>query len=182
MTLIIVAILLLGYLLIATAQITNVNKSAVAMFVCALGWVIYICYGSDFVMSQHSPEYREYLMAMGHQASSVKYFICETVFLKYVGKAAAIVLFLLATMTIVEILNTNGCFDFFSEWIRTRNSKRLLWTITLATFVVSANLDNLTTTTMMLVVMHNIVQNCSCSQCRRLLHCHRRSSWCLSVG
>ena len=159
MTLIIVAILLLGYLLIATAQITNVNKSAVAMFVCALGWVIYICYGSDFVMSQHSPEYREYLMAMGHQASSVKYFICETVFLKYVGKAAAIVLFLLATMTIVEILNTNGCFDFFSEWIRTRNSKRLLWTITLATFVVSANLDNLTTTTMMLVVMHNIVQN-----------------------
>jgi Na+/H+ antiporter NhaD/arsenite permease-like protein len=81
------------------------------------------------------------------------------VFLNYVGKAAAIVMFLLATMSIVEILNNNGCFDFITEWIRTRNSKRLLWTITLATFILSANLDNLTTATMMLVIMHNILQN-----------------------
>jgi Na+/H+ antiporter NhaD/arsenite permease-like protein len=62
-------------------------------------------------------------------------------------------------MTIVEILNTNGCFDFVHEWIRTRNPKRLLWTITIATFILSANLDNLTTATMMLVLMHGIVKN-----------------------
>ena len=92
-------------------------------------------------------------------SESVKYFIEDHVFLKYVGEAAAIVLFLLATMSIVELLNNNGCFDFITEWIRTRNSKRLLWTITLATFILSANLDNLTTTTMMLVIMHNILQN-----------------------
>ena len=42
---------------------------------------------------------------------------------------------------------------------KTRNPKRLLWTITLATFILSANLDNLTTATMMLVIMHSIVQN-----------------------
>ena len=68
-------------------------------------------------------------------------------------------MFLLATMSIIEILNNNGCFDFVTTWIRTRNSKRLLWTITLATFIISANLDNLTTATMMLVIMHNIVQS-----------------------
>ena len=79
--------------------------------------------------------------------------------MKYVGKAAAIVMFLLATMSIIELLNNNGCFDFISEWIRTRNSKRLLWTITLATFIISANLDNLTTTTMMLVIMNNVLQS-----------------------
>ena len=62
-------------------------------------------------------------------------------------------------MSIVELLSNNGCFDFIIEWIRTRNSKRLLWTITFATFVLSANLDNLTTTTMMLLIMHNILQN-----------------------
>ena len=75
------------------------------------------------------------------------------------GRAASIVMFLLATMSIVEILHNNGCFDFVTKWIRTRNSKRLLWTITLATFILSANLDNLTTATMMLVIMHSIVQN-----------------------
>ena len=92
-------------------------------------------------------------------SETVKLFIYDNVFLKYVGKAAAIVMFLLATMSIVELLNNNGCFDFITEWIRTRNSKRLLWTITLATFVLSANLDNLTTATMMLVIMRNILQN-----------------------
>ena len=75
------------------------------------------------------------------------------------GKAAAIVMYLLATMSIIEILNTNGCFDFISEWIRTRNPNRMLWTITLATFILSANLDNLTTTILMLVTMHTIVKN-----------------------
>jgi Na+/H+ antiporter NhaD/arsenite permease-like protein len=68
-------------------------------------------------------------------------------------------MFLLATMSIIEILNNNGCFDFIQKWIKTRNPKRLLWTITFATFIISANLDNLTTATMMLVIMHSIVQN-----------------------
>ena len=89
----------------------------------------------------------------------VKYFIYEKVFLQYVGQAAAIVLFLLATMTITEILNNNGCFDFIASWIRTRNPNRLLWSITVATFILSANLDTLTTSVVMLVLMHNIVKN-----------------------
>ena len=62
-------------------------------------------------------------------------------------------------MTIVEVLNNNGCFDFFKEMFKTRKSKRLLWVMTLITFFVSANLDNLTVTTMMLVMMHEIVPN-----------------------
>ena len=129
------------------------------MFLGTAGWVVYVCYGTDFVMQQHPADYLEYLSGRTPNSETVKYFICENVFLKYVGKAAAIVMFLLATMSIIELLNNNGCFDFISEWIRTRNSKRLLWTITLATFIISANLDNLTTTTMMLVIMNNVLQS-----------------------
>ena len=140
MTLIIVILLLLGYVVIATGHTTGVNKAAIAVFIGTVGWVVYICYGTD-------------------SSEAVKYYIYNNVFLYYVGRAASIVMFLLATMGIVEILYNNGCFDFVTRWIRTRNSKRLLWTITLATFVLSANLDNLTTATMMLVVMHSIVQN-----------------------
>lgn len=159
MTLVIIAISLLGYLLIATSHLTNVNKAAVAMFMGTVGWVLYICYGTDFVMSQHPQEYSLYLGTITDTNDSVKYFIYDNIFLKYVGKAAGVVMFLLATMTIVEILNNNGCFDFISQWIRSRDSKRLLWTITCATFFISANLDNLTTTTMMLVIMRNIVKS-----------------------
>ena len=159
MTLIIVILLLLGYLVIATGHLTGVNKAAIAVFIGTVGWVVYICYGTDYVMAHHAVEYMAFLGDESPTSDTVKHFIYNNVFLYYVGRAASIVMFLLATMSIIEILNNNGCFDFISKWIRTRNSKRMLWTITLATFVISANLDNLTTTMTMLVIMRQLVQN-----------------------
>lgn len=159
MTLIIVILLLLGYVVIATGHTTGVNKSAIAIFIGTVGWVVYICYGTDFVMQRHAEDYWTFLNGDLPSSEAVKYYIYNNVFLYYVGRAASIVMFLLATMSIVEILHNNGCFDFVTKWIKTRNPKRLLWTITLATFILSANLDNLTTATMMLVIMHSIVQN-----------------------
>ena len=159
MTLIIVILLLLGYVVIGTGHLTRVNKAAIAMFIATVGWVVYICYGTDFVMAHHAQEYLSFLAGDEPSSDAVKFYIYDNIFLYYVGRAASIVMFLLATMSIIEILNNNGCFDFITKWIRTRNSKRLLWTISLATFVISANLDNLTTATMMLVIMRSIVQN-----------------------
>ena len=60
-------------------------------------------------------------------------------------------------MTIVEILNNNGCFDFISQLLRTRKSKKMVWTLSIVTFLISINLDNLTTTVMMLTIMHGII-------------------------
>lgn len=157
MTLLIVTILILGYFLIATERYTNVNKAAVAIFVGTLGWILYICFGSDYVMGHHAADYTDFLAGAQSSSVEVKQFIAQNVFLKYVGKASEIVLFLLATMTIVEILQNNGCFDFLSQLLRTRNSKKMLWVISILTFLISANLDNLTTTVMMLTIMHDVV-------------------------
>ena len=159
MTLIIVLMLLLAYVLIATGHLTGVNKAAIAIFIGTIGWVVYICWGTDFVMDRHPHEYVKFLAGDEPSSDAVKLYIYDGIFLKYVGRAASVVMFLLATMTIIEILHNNGCFDFIQKWIKTRNPKRLLWTITFATFIISANLDNLTTATMMLVIMHSIVQN-----------------------
>lgn len=159
MALVIVSILLIGYILIATGYATNVNRAAIAMFVGTAGWVLYICYGPDFVMSQHPQEFLSFLSGETQSDTSVKQYIAQEIFIKYVGKSAEIVLFLLATMTIVEILNNNGCFDFLQELLKTRNSKKLLWIMSIMTFIISANLDNLTTTTMMLVIMHKLLPN-----------------------
>lgn len=159
LSLIIVFILVLGCVLMASSHVTNVNKSAVAVFMGTVGWVIYICYGTDFVMSQHWGDYMEFLGGEAATSRTVKFFIYDNVFLKYVGRAASIVLFLLSTMTIVEILNNNGCFDFITEWVRTTRTREILWSLSFISFVLSANLDNLTTTTMMLLIMHDIVQN-----------------------
>lgn len=159
MALVIVSILLIGYVLIATGYVTNVNRAAIAMFVGTAGWVLYICYGTDFVMSQHPEAYADFLAGAAPSSVNVKQYIAQDIFIKYVGKGAEIVLFLLATMTIVEILHNNGCFDFLQELLKTRNSKKLLWIMSVMTFLISANLDNLTTTTMMLVIMHKLLPN-----------------------
>jgi len=157
MTLIIVSILLISYILIATERLTNVNKAAVAIIAGTVGWVLYICYGSDFVMREHQGDYVDFLNGAVATSSAVKHYIAQNVFLKYVGKAAEVVLFLIATMTIVEILHNNGCFDFLTPWIRTRKSRKLLWQLSAITFILSANLDNLTTTVLMLFIMHDLV-------------------------
>lgn len=159
MALIIVTILLFSYVILGTETITKVNKAAVAMFAGTIGWVLYICYGTDFVMNIHAKEYLSFLAGSEATSSNVKMFIADHIFLKYVGQGGSIVLFLLATMTIVEILNNNGCFDFVLQLLKTRSSKRFLWTISSVTFLISANLDNLTTTVMMLTMMHKLIPN-----------------------
>lgn len=125
MAFVLVSILLIGYMLIATGYVTNVNRAAIAMFIGTLGWVLYICYGTDFVMSQHQQAYYDFLGGATSSSTAVKQYIAQNIFLKYVGKGAEIVLFLFATMSIVEILNNNGCFDFLSELLKTRNSHKL---------------------------------------------------------
>ena len=158
-TFIIAAILLFAFVLISTENITNVNRAAVAIFAGTVGWVLYLSWGGDFISEWHSGEYLSFLNGAEPTADTAKLFIAQEVFLKYVGRAAEIVLFLLATMTIVEILNNNGCFDYIAQWARTRNSRVLLWKLTAATFLISANLDNVSTTVMMLVIMREMVSN-----------------------
>lgn len=157
MTYIIVAILIVSLFLIATELHTNINKAAVSVFACTLGWVLYVCFGSDFVASQHSAEYLSFLDGVKPNSTAVKMYIAQDILLPYIGHAAEIVLFLVATMSIVNILYNNGCFDFLTLWIRTRNSKLLLWKLTAVAFFMSANLDNTATIVIMLTVTNAIL-------------------------
>lgn len=157
MTYIIVAILIISLILIATERQTNINKAAVAIFACTVGWVLYVGFGSDFIASQHSQEYLSFLDGVKPNSTAVKQYIAQDILLPYIGHAAEIVLFLLATMSIVNILYTNGCFDFLTLWIRTRNSRLLLWKLTALAFFMSANLDNTAAIVIMLTVTNSIL-------------------------
>ncbi|MCM1107783.1 MAG: sodium:proton antiporter NhaD [Clostridium sp.] len=159
MTPVIVSILIIGYIGIATEHITKINKAAIAMFLGTVGWILYILYGKSYVLHFYPDQLAEFLDGATLTTTGIKRFIANEIFVKYVAQLAEIVLFLLATMCIVEVLNINGCFDFLIEWSRNRNSRVLLWTLSFTTFFISANLDNLTTTVMMLVIMRRIVCN-----------------------
>ena len=154
---IIVAILLLGLTLIATENFNKINKAAVAMFMGILCWLLYIGYGTSFVVNEHQIDFLSYLSNNTVSVNSVKEFISNQIFVKYSVGAAQIAIFLMATISIIEVLNNNGCFDFIQEWLRTTNPTKFLWIIAGLTFVLSANMDNVTTVCLMLAIMHAMV-------------------------
>ena len=157
-TAVIVSIVLMGFLLIATELFNRMNKAAVAMFVGVTCWLLYICFGLDFVTSEHAAEFANFVkQSEGEALTGVKAFIAQNVFAHYVVGVSQIILFLIATMSIVEVLNNNGCFDFVSEWLATASPRGFLWRLAGITFLLSANLDNLLTVCMMLTIVHSLV-------------------------
>lgn len=157
MDFIITSILLLALVLIALERQTRVGKAAVAMFACTLGWVLYVSFGADLVDIKHAQGYDQYLGAIQANSLTVKQYIARHVFLPYIAHAAEIVLFLLATMSIVNILYTNGCFDFITRLLRTRHSRRLMWALTATAFFLSVNIDNVSAIVLMLTITNSLL-------------------------
>ena len=156
---IIISIILIGLFLIATESLNRMNKAAVAMFVGVSCWLLYIAFGSDFVISQHPVQFFSYISSHAINAMAVKDFIAHNIFTEYIFRGAQVVLYFLATMTIVEVLTNNGCFDFIGEWLRSKRPITLLWVLAIITFLLSANLDNTTTACLMLGIMHPVFQD-----------------------
>ena len=91
----------------------------------------------------------------------------ESVFLHYVthslsehlNEIAQILFFLMGAMTIVELVDSHGGFKFITDKIRTQNPKTLLWIICWVAFFLSAVLDNLTTTIVMVSLTRKLVHD-----------------------
>lgn len=157
MTIAILCLILFSYVLIANEHITHINKATIALFAAVVGWVLFMCTGTDFVLRMHGSDFAEY--AGGGPTSSLltKQFIASHVFSRYALSFCSIVLYLLATMNIASVLQTDGCFDFIRGLARWRSSRRVTWVLVGFTLLISANLDNLTTMVLMLVIMRQVV-------------------------
>ena len=157
MTAVILILIIIGYVLIATRAWNHINKAAIAVFIGVAAWLLYILNGFQYAKSEHADELTSYFLSTAGDTFSIKEFISSHIFVNYITQACEVVLFLLATIGIAEVLNGNKCFNFVCDMIRSRKSKNIMWALVAVTFIISANLDNLTTTVMMLVIMHKIV-------------------------
>lgn len=159
MTIAIVVVILLGYLLIATEHVTHVNKALVAIFCGTVGWVLFMCTGTSFINAMHAGEYLSFLDGAEHTVALSKEFISEHIFLRYVGQVGELVLYLLATMSIVEVLTNNECFSFIETLLRRRSTAQMLWLTVLTTFLLSSCIDNLTVTVLMLMILRRLIRS-----------------------
>lgn len=131
----VIVIFVLGYLLIAFEHPIKINKSATAILTGVLCWTIYA------VSSSESIEH------ITHQLA------------EHFGEISGILFFLLGAMTIVELVDAYQGFRIITDRIKTKNPKTLLWVVCWVTFFLSALLDNLTTSIVMVSLVRKLVPN-----------------------
>ena len=92
MTIAILSLILIGYVLIAHEHITHINKATIAVFVAAVGWILFMCTGTDFVLKMHGADFTAYTGNNPFDSETVKEFIAQHVFIRYAADICSIVL------------------------------------------------------------------------------------------
>ena len=143
-TLAIVIVFCVGYFFIAIENVTKINKAAIALLMLAVTWTLFMINPANYL-----PE------AIGDQAAVV---VSEAIE-RHLGSTSTTLFFLMGAMTIVELVDQNGGFNFVRDFMQTRSKRFLLWRIAFMTFILSAILDNLTTSIVMIMILRKLVSD-----------------------
>ena len=147
----IVTVFVIGYAFIATESLTKINKAAIALLMLVGCWTLYMCDPSQFVQLMH-PDF----VATNHQQMMDK---ITSIIQEHLGDTSTTLFFLMGAMTIVEIVDQNGGFNWVRNVMKTKSKRALLWRIAFLTFILSAILDNLTTSIVMIMILRKLVSD-----------------------
>lgn len=128
----IILVFIVGYLCIALEHTLKINKAATALVTGVLCWTLYII-------------------------SSNEKDIVSTELIDHLGELSQILFFLLGAMTIVELIDAHDGFEIIIRRIKTNSKRKLIWIVCVLTFFLSAVLDNLTTTIVMISLIRKLM-------------------------
>ena len=123
----------LGYAGIIFEYFIHLNKAALSLFMAVVCWLIYFLWG-------------------GHPLETRLDFLNT-----HLSSVSQILFFLLGAMTMVELIDSHKGFNVFIHYLETRSKRQMLWIISLISFCLSAILDNLTTTILMLSILKKLI-------------------------
>jgi Na+/H+ antiporter NhaD/arsenite permease-like protein len=161
MFILMVVVFVLGYMAIALEHPLKIDKAAPALLIGVLTWVLYITGCVDILTAGLSGGWNEYAATHSGEAGKAEmmHFITHNQLLEHLGEISEILFFLLGAMTIVEIVDRHGGFTIITDKIKTTNKVKLLWIISTLTFFMSAALDNLTTTIVMVALIRKLIRD-----------------------
>ena len=136
----------IGYLFIAIESVTKINKAAIALLMFVVCWTIFMIDPASLVSALASIDHSQ-------MANAVSKIIEE-----HLGETGTTLFFLMGAMTIVELVDQNGGFNFVKDTLKTKSKRSLLWRIAIMTFILSAILDNLTTSIVMIMILRKLVK------------------------
>jgi len=160
MFLLMVVIFVLGYVAIALEHPLKIDKAASALFIGTATWVAYIFGAFDILGGGNSPAWEAYSATHGETGiEAMTHFIVHNQIIHHLGEISEILFFLLGAMTIVEIVDQHQGFKIITDKIKTTNKVKLLWILSFLTFFMSALLDNLTTTIVMVALLRKLIDD-----------------------
>jgi Na+/H+ antiporter NhaD/arsenite permease-like protein len=158
-----VVVFVLGYLAIALEHPLRVDKAVPALMIGSLMWVLYIFGAFDIFTAGLSEAWNSYIHdAHGHGEPGIKemrHFIVDKEIIHHLGEISEILFFLFGAMTIVEVIDKHDGFKIITDRIETTKKVKLLWILSFLTFFMSAALDNLTTTIVMVALLRKLMQD-----------------------
>ena len=128
-----IVVFVVGYLLIAIEHLLDVNKATFALLMGGVLWTMFAFTG---------------------MVDNV-----DTVLVEHLGDTCEILVFLIGAMIIVELIDKYNGFSFITKVIHLHNERRLLFVLSIITFFMSAVLDNMTTTIVMIMLMRRLLAN-----------------------
>ena len=132
MVILLLIVFLVGYISIALESGIGINKAATALITGVICWTVYIGWSED------------------------KHLVAEQL-TGHLGELSGILFFLLGAMTIVELIDVHDGFNLITDRINQTNKRKLIWIISFITFFLSALLDNLTTTIVMISLIRKLI-------------------------
>lgn len=159
-----ILVFLVGYLLIALEHPLKINKAGTALLTGITLWVMYTYAAPGFIPLASAEEFKQFLVINPSLESmpyleQCRHFVVEHQVLDSVGEIAETLIFLIGAMITVELIDAHGGFMFITNRITTNNKRKLLALIAFITFFMSAILDNLTTSIVMIMLIRKLIGN-----------------------
>ena len=156
MTSLIILVFILGYLSITLEHPLKLDKTVPALLMAAIMWALLAIgfhQGWFTVIDSHE---NVFSFLSGHDAEHAEEGFTNLL-LHHLGKTAEILVFLIGAMTIVEIIDLHKGFDILKSWVKTKSKKKLLWIVVGLGFILSAIIDNLTATIVLITILRKLI-------------------------
>lgn len=156
-----IEVFIFGYLLIVLEHNTHINKAATALIIGAGLWALYAIGAQDILALGYSETWKEWLLTHNNDGSqeSIIHFLVHHELTDHLSEIASIVFFLMGAMTIVEVIDEYQGFRIITNRITVTNKAKLLVIMSFLTFFLSAALDNLTTTIVIVAVLNKLIKD-----------------------
>jgi Na+/H+ antiporter NhaD/arsenite permease-like protein len=155
---VIIIVFVMGYLAITLEHNLKLDKLIPALIMMAVCWAL-VALGIDNFTSWFDSANHGLVEGFSSMVHDDKLHLVEETLLHHLGKTAEILVFLLGAMTIVEIIDYFDGFSTIKAYVNFKEKKKLLWMFAILAFILSAIIDNLTATIVLISILQKIVKN-----------------------